>query len=183
MSFTCPIRELWWAYIDWADLKNCLPPGCTSLQWNITNKERRMGVSSLNSYEDAAITRSGRGGELVVLKTSHLQELCLDNLSISDMYKKLENDPIWRHPETRNITRGKIRYPLRLLTNFIQRSERRTHNSQETRVLCGVKMTPANIKDQTDSVSLWGNLPQTPLAPSIGFDINGLIKWFETVNR
>ena len=63
----------------------------TSLKQNITKKERA-ALTVIRNLEDTTITRSDKGGELVVMKTSRLQELCLDHLSDQTTYKKLDKN-------------------------------------------------------------------------------------------
>ena len=40
------------------------------------------------------ITKSDKGGEMVVMRTSHLQQLCLEHLNDTTTYEKLKKDPI-----------------------------------------------------------------------------------------
>ena len=58
---------------------------------NLPPAERK-AVIELRSQPDTTITRSDKGGELVVMKTSTLHQICLDHLSDSTTYTRLENN-------------------------------------------------------------------------------------------
>ena len=50
-------------------------------------------VAELRNQEDTIITRSDKGGELVVMKKSHLRQLCIEHLFDSSTYTKLDRNP------------------------------------------------------------------------------------------
>ena len=59
---------------------------------NISLKEEQ-AVINLRNEEDRLITRSDKGGEMVVMNASHMDELCLDHLRDTTTYVKLNKDP------------------------------------------------------------------------------------------
>ena len=58
---------------------------------NLPPAERK-AVIELRSQPDTTITRSDKGGELVVMKTSTLHQMCLDHLSDSTTYTRFEKN-------------------------------------------------------------------------------------------
>ena len=60
-----------------------------SIKPNITRAERD-GIMDLCSREDSIITKSDKGGELVVMEELHLKRLCMENLSEKSPYQKLK---------------------------------------------------------------------------------------------
>ena len=50
-------------------------------------------IKELSKQENITITRSDKGGEMVVMKASHLKELCLEHLGDTTTYEKLKKDP------------------------------------------------------------------------------------------
>ena len=59
---------------------------------NTTSTERR-AIIALKSTPDVTITKSDKGGEMVVMRTSQLQKLCLEHLGDTTTYEKLKKDP------------------------------------------------------------------------------------------
>ena len=47
-------------------------------------------IKELSNEETITITRSDKGGEMVVMKASHLEELCLEHLGDATTYGKLK---------------------------------------------------------------------------------------------
>ena len=74
------------------DLQRIIENCNTQIQPNLTSKERR-AITDLRNEADVVITRSDKGGEMVVMRASHLERLCLDHLGDATTYKKLEKDP------------------------------------------------------------------------------------------
>ena len=56
------------------------------------SKEERKAIAQIRNDPDTTITRSDKGGELVVMKTSNLQKLCLEHLADTSTYQKLKRD-------------------------------------------------------------------------------------------
>ena len=67
---------------------------------NITRVERD-GIMDLCSREYTIITKSDKGGELVVMEESHLKRLCMEHLSDTSTYQNLKTNPT-------NYTRLKV---------------------------------------------------------------------------
>ncbi len=62
------------------------------IQPNMTSKERN-SIIALRSEADITITKSDKGGEMVVMRTSQLQALCLEHLNDSTTYQRLKTNP------------------------------------------------------------------------------------------
>ena len=60
---------------------------------NISNEERK-AIAQTRNNPDTTITRTDKGGELVVLKTSNLQKLCLEHLADTSTHQNLKRDSI-----------------------------------------------------------------------------------------
>ena len=74
------------------DMQNLVEKCKLSIKPNITRRERT-ALTELRSKEDTIITKSDKGGELVVMKELHLRKLCMEHLSDSTTYKQLTKDP------------------------------------------------------------------------------------------
>ena len=74
------------------DMQNLVDKCKLSFTPNITIQERK-AIADLRTKDDTIITRSDKGGELVVMKESRLKELCLAHLSDKKTYKRLKKDP------------------------------------------------------------------------------------------
>ena len=74
------------------DVQNLVDKCKLSFTPNITIRERK-AIADLRTKDDAIITRSDKGGELVVKKESRLKELCLAHLSDKMTCKRLKKDP------------------------------------------------------------------------------------------
>ena len=59
---------------------------------NISRPEQK-AIIELRNQENITITRSDKGGEMVVMKTNELQQLCLDHLNDSTTYERLKKNP------------------------------------------------------------------------------------------
>ena len=70
------------------DMQHLLEKCKLSMKPNITCRERT-ALTELQSKEDTIITKSDKGGELVVMKESHMRKLCMEHLSYSTTYKRL----------------------------------------------------------------------------------------------
>ena len=94
----------------------------TKLKRNVTRKETT-ALRNLCSRDDTTITRSDKGGELVVLSTSHIQRLCLEHLSDTTTYKKLKKDPTSNTRKKINTTVRQILSRCNFPDNLIRRLE------------------------------------------------------------
>ena len=74
------------------DMQNMVDKCKLSFAPNITLQEKK-AIADLRTKDDTIITRSDKGGELVVTKESWLKELCLAHLSDKKTYKRLNKDP------------------------------------------------------------------------------------------
>ena len=59
---------------------------------NISHAERR-SITALKNEDNVTITRSDKGGEMVIMHTDELQRLCLDHHNDSTTYERLKKDP------------------------------------------------------------------------------------------
>ena len=59
---------------------------------NTTRKERE-AVQALRERDDVLITRSDKGGEMVVMKVEDMQRACKEHLGDANTYTKLQKDP------------------------------------------------------------------------------------------
>ena len=58
-----------------------------------TTRTDRNAITTLKSDEDITITKSDKGGEMVVMRDSQLRQLCLEHLNDTTTYEQLKNDP------------------------------------------------------------------------------------------
>ena len=59
---------------------------------NYTRKEKR-ALEDLRLQDDLLVTRSDKGGEMVIMHASLMENLCLEHLSDTTTYEKLKKDP------------------------------------------------------------------------------------------
>ena len=59
---------------------------------NISHADRH-ALKELREREDIVVTRSDKGGEMVIMKAEDMQELCREHLADSTTYCKLQKDP------------------------------------------------------------------------------------------
>ena len=98
---------------------------------NISLKEEQ-AVINLRNEEDCLITRSDKGGEMVVMKASHMDELCSDHLKDTTTYVKLNKDPtcclrVQINKTLKNILEARD-FPKTLITNLQTPTTRQEHN-------------------------------------------------------
>lgn len=88
---------------------------------NMTSRQRK-AVLTLRDEEDITITKSDKGGEMVVMKASDLKRLCLDHLNDSNTYEQLSKDPTntLRVRVNKDLSRilSHRQFPQRLITNL-----------------------------------------------------------------
>ena len=74
---------------------------------NITKAGIR-AIHDLTAKEDTVITKSDKGGEFVVMKTSHLRQLCQEHLTDTSTYEKLKSNPTDNIRQKVNKNLGRI---------------------------------------------------------------------------
>ena len=129
-----------------------------------TTATERNEIIALQSEEDVTITRSDKGGEMVVMRESQLHQLCLDHLNDTTTYEQLKTDPA-------NATRIKITKNLdRSLTDCYfpenpNTQPTNTVHSKNTALLRPTKDIQKRYQNTTYCLGMWRNLWQAWLAP------------------
>ena len=57
------------------------------------SRKEKEAIRALRSFDDITITKSDKGEEMDITRTSKLEELCMEHLSDTNTYGKLKKDP------------------------------------------------------------------------------------------
>ena len=57
------------------------------------SREEKDAILAIRSRDDTIVTKSDKGGEMVVMKASHLKQLCQEHLADTNTYRKLTRNP------------------------------------------------------------------------------------------
>ena len=75
-----------------ADLQRLVSQHTPKIKSNATTAERR-AITTLSQTDNVTITKSDKGGEIVVMPTSDLHHLCNEHLGDKSTYEQLSKNP------------------------------------------------------------------------------------------
>ena len=131
---------------------------------NNISKAEKEAVLKLRDKDDILMTRSDKGGEMVVMKSSHMDRLCMEHLNDTNTYIRLAKDTSDSLRIKINKTLKEILTERNFPTELIQNLQTVTNFCQMSRILCATQNTQGRSENPADCFCLWWNFRPPGLA-------------------